>query len=86
MDTSKNDGTETATNVGLIVPMGAFSLAADYGSLLNTAGVTRSGYGLVGTYSLSKRTSVAAKYYSYLKATTDAVNTTETHMVLSHSF
>ena len=86
IETQKQSGTETLTNVGASAPFGAFSLAADYGWNKNTAGNTRSGYGIVGAYNLSKRTSVAVKYYNYLAALADTSNTTRTDMVLSHNF
>lgn len=79
-------GAETLTNVGVSAPLGAFTLAADYGWNKRAAGDTRSGYGLVGTYSLSKRTSVAAKYYNYTAAFGDASATTRSDLVLSHNF
>jgi hypothetical protein len=86
VETQKQTGTETLTNVGVSAPFGAFSLAADYGWNKNVAGSTRSGYGIVGTYNLSKRTSVATKYYNYLAALGDSSNTTRTDVVLSHNF
>lgn len=79
-------GADTLTNVGLTAPLGAFSLAADFASNKRAAGDTRTGYGLVGTYNLSKRTSVAAKYYNYTAAFTDNSATTRTDLVLSHNF
>ena len=75
---AKNDARkDKAYQLGVVVPMGAFALAAGYSDEESTgAGVPKlngKGFSLVGTYDLSKRTTL---YAGYENTKTEAVATT----------
>jgi predicted porin len=73
--------------------LGALALGADFGQRVHSDTVlaggtdgTRTGYGLKAEYSLSKRTSFIASYASWEGVVGAAQRTTETNLLLSHSF
>jgi predicted porin len=80
------------------VPLGALTLGADFAqrvhndtanSIPAVAGAvdgTRTGYGLKAEYALSKRTSFIASYASWEATVGAASRSTETNLLLSHSF
>lgn len=88
--------------LGASVPLGSLTIGASYASstLANvsantTAGLgksvgdadgTRSGYGLNATYALSKRTSVSATYTNWLSVPVATDRSSETSILLAHSF
>lgn len=97
--TTTGGATLTDALVAVSVPVGAFTLGANFatetfsGSVAQ-AGVsasagaldqTRNGYGLSATYALSKRTSLIANYANWLSAI-GRDRSTETNLLVSHSF
>ncbi|MDZ7920352.1 porin [Rhodoferax sp.] len=75
------------------IPLGALTLGADWGQRTHSdtavAGGTdgtRGGYGLKAEYALSKRTSLVASYASWEASVGVAQRTTETNLLVSHSF
>jgi predicted porin len=88
--------------VAVSVPVGALTLGANFASgtlsgvsANGTAGLglaaggvdgTRSGYGLSATYALSKRTQVIANYASWMSVPVADARSTQTNLLLSHSF
>jgi predicted porin len=85
--------------VAVSVPVGALTLGANYAagtlsgvsanSLACTGSVcdgTRTGYGLSATYALSKRTQVIANYASWMSVHVADARSTQTNLLLSHSF
>lgn len=72
---------------------GALAVGADWGQRVHSdtaaagsAEGTRTGYGLKAEYSLSKRTSLIANYASWEAVVGAAQRTTETNLLVSHSF
>lgn len=75
------------------VPLGALTLGADFAQRVHsdTAAAggtdgTRTGYGLKAEYSLSKRTSLIASYASWERVVAASQRSTETNLLVSHSF
>lgn len=102
VDNSAAGGRLQMTNVVLAVPVGALKLSGNFTSfrasdLLNAIGPgatrvlalqngTKTGFGLVAEYALSKRTRLIANYASW-DATIGAVaRNNETNLLLSHTF
>ncbi|MDR7308208.1 porin [Rhodoferax saidenbachensis] len=97
--TTTGGATLTDALVAVSVPIGAFTLGANFatetfsGSVAQTgisasAGAldqTRNGYGLSATYALSKRTSLIANYANWLSAI-GRDRSSETNLLVSHSF
>jgi predicted porin len=88
-------GTRNDALVGVAVPFGNLALNASFASRQfndtgattgSTAEGTRTGYGLQAVYSLSKRTSVIGNYRNWTAAIGDDKKTTETNLLLSHTF
>ena len=88
-------GTRQDTFLAVGVPMGALTLGADYGvrkqddrkfTAPDTVNGSRSGYGFKAEYALSKRTSVIGSYASWETSVNVANRSTETNLLLSHSF
>nr|CBA31570.1 hypothetical protein Csp_D27790 [Curvibacter putative symbiont of Hydra magnipapillata] len=86
-------GTRTDTFLAVGAPLGALTLGADWGSRVQndtaaggSAEGTRTGYGLKAEYALSKRTSIVASYARWDKVVNAAGASTETNLLLSHSF
>jgi predicted porin len=90
-NTQRVDGTRQDALVSANVPLGALSLGANFAQRITTdttqtAAGTRTGYGLKAQYDLSKRTNMSLSYAKW-DATVGAVTaTTDTLMLLSHSF
>lgn len=86
-------GTRTDTAATLNVPLGATTVGASWANRNwdNAKGVTTTdgnstGFGLSATYALSKRTSLVANYARWNALPGDAEKSTETNLLLSHSF
>lgn len=88
-------GTRQDTFLAVGTSFGALALGADWGQRVHSdtapAGGTnvdgtRAGYGLKAEYSLSKRTSLIASYASWEASVGVAQRTTETNLLVSHSF
>ncbi|OYQ41715.1 hypothetical protein CHU94_04885 [Rhodoferax sp. TH121] len=85
-------GTRNDSFLAVGVPLGALTLGADWGSRVqsdrNTAtdNGTRTGYGLKAEYALSKRTSLVASYARWDGVVGANAATTETNLLVSHSF
>ena len=82
----------TQTLVGLNAPIGAFNLGAQWAqkktdnSVVAAANGTQQGYGVAGTYSLSKRTSIISQYTRFDPTVGAANATTAFNLFLAHSF
>lgn len=88
-------GTRNDALIGVAVPFGALALNAtfaqrqfnDTGATTgSTAEGTRTGYGLQAVYSLSKRTALIGQYRNWTNAIGDDKKSTQTDLLLSHSF
>jgi predicted porin len=86
-------GTRQDTFLAVGVPLGAMAIGADFAQRVQndtavggSAEGTRTGYGLKAEYSLSKRTSLVASYASWEGVVGAAQRSTETNLLLSHSF
>ena len=83
-------GTRQDTFLAVGVPFGALTLGADFGARKQddrkSGNGTRSGYGVKADYALSKRTSLIASYASWESAVNVANRSTETNLLVSHSF
>ncbi|MDR7308207.1 porin [Rhodoferax saidenbachensis] len=84
-------GTRNDALIGAALPLGAFTLNATFASRAfndNNAATdgTKTGYGLGAAYALSKRTSVVANYRNWTQNVGDNAKSTETNLLLSHSF
>ena len=86
-------GTRTDTGLTVNVPLGALTVGASYanrnwdnakGSM--AADGNANGYSFAATYALSKRTSVIATYARWNNAAADAEKSSETNLLLAHSF
>ena len=92
-------GTRTDALLAVGVPMGALTLGANVGQR-NVSGTddlvakttayeangTRNGYGLKASYALSKRTAFSVDYTNWANQVGDSSNSTQTNVLLSHSF
>jgi len=86
-------GTRTDALLAVGVPMGALTLGANMGQRnvsstdesANKNG-TRNGYGLKASYALSKRTAFSVDYTNWANQVGDSSNSTQTNVLLSHSF
>jgi predicted porin len=90
-NTQRMDGVRQDSFLAVGVPLGALTLGADWGSRAHndttaTAAGTRTGYGLKAEYALSKRTSLIASYASWEATVGAAQRTTDTNLLVSHSF
>lgn len=83
--TDRVDQVLTDSNIGVTVPFGSLTFAADFGNRKLSNDGTRSGYGLTAAYALSKRTAITAKYYSW-EGTIGGERLTQSDLLLSHSF
>jgi len=88
-------GTRNDALIGVAVPFGNLALNASFAqrqfndtglTTTSSAEGTRTGYGLQAVYSLSKRTSVIGNYRNWTAAIGDDKKSTETNLLLSHSF
>lgn len=85
-------GTRNDSFLAVGVPLGSLTVGADWGqrtqSDRNTAtdNGTRTGFGLKAEYALSKRTSVVASYARWDAVVGANAASTETNLLLSHSF
>lgn len=85
-------GTRNDSFLAVGVPLGALTLGADWGSrtqadrVTATDNGTRTGTGVKADYALSKRTSVIASYARWDAVVGAAGASTETNLLLSHSF
>ena len=86
-------GVRQDTFLAVGVPLGALTLGADFAQRVHSdtaaagsAEGTRTGYGLKAEYALSKRTSLIGSYASWEGVVGAAQRTTETNLLISHSF
>jgi predicted porin len=85
-------GTRQDSFLAVGVPLGALTLGADFGQrtqadrLTAADNGTRTGYGLKAEYALSKRTSFIASYASWERTVGADKRTTDTNLLVSHSF
>jgi len=88
-------GTRNDALIGVAVPLGNLALNASFAQRQyndtgattgSTAEGTRTGYGLQAVYSLSKRTSLIGNYRNWTQAIGDDKKSTETNLLVSHSF
>ena len=91
-------GTRTDTAVTLNVPLGATTVGASFANRnkdnignVTTGDGNASGYGLTASYAMSKRTSLNLSYANWTQANggavaPDANKSTETNLLLAHSF
>jgi predicted porin len=86
-------GTRTDTAATVNVPLGATTLGASWANrnFDNAKGNTATdgnatGFGLTASYALSKRTSLNLSYARWNKTAADAEKSTETNLLLAHSF
>ena len=85
-------GTRQDSFLAVGVPLGALTLGADWGSRTQndrftaTDNGTRTGLGLKAQYDLSKRTALIASYAKWDGVVGANAATTETNLLVAHSF
>jgi predicted porin len=92
VQTTLTSGVKVSDSVlAVSLPLGAATLSANWATNKNDSanvavGGTKTGYGLKGEYSLSKRTSMIAQYARWDLLNTASSTMTRTDLLLSHSF